>query len=71
VFDDLAAGWPAMLSILMIGFGITNISLGILPNISGVHWMPAETQVFIIDDIKDLKNADDAPQLNRMDEIKN
>lgn len=30
VFDDLAAGWPALLSILMIGFGITNISLGII-----------------------------------------
>lgn len=30
VFDDLASGWPALLSILMMGLGITNISLGIL-----------------------------------------
>lgn len=29
-FDDLASGWPALISILMLGFGITNISLGII-----------------------------------------
>ena len=29
-FGDLAAGWPALLSVLLIGFGITNISLGII-----------------------------------------
>jgi len=56
---------------LMIGFGITNISLGI--NCEYL-WRTLDAsrkrQVFIIDDIKDLKNADDAPQLNRMDEIK-
>jgi dolichol-phosphate mannosyltransferase len=28
--NDLEAGWPALVSILMIGFGITNISLGII-----------------------------------------
>ncbi|HOZ87080.1 MAG TPA: glycosyltransferase [Bacteroidia bacterium] len=28
--DDLESGWPALVSILMIGFGITNISLGII-----------------------------------------
>lgn len=27
---DLSAGWPALSSILLIGFGITNISLGII-----------------------------------------
>jgi polyisoprenyl-phosphate glycosyltransferase len=27
---DLASGWPALISILLIGFGITNISLGII-----------------------------------------
>jgi len=27
---DLAPGWPALVSILLIGFGITNISLGII-----------------------------------------
>jgi glycosyltransferase involved in cell wall biosynthesis len=55
VFDDLAAGWPAMMSILMIGFGITNISLGI---IAEYLWRTLDAsrkrQVFIIDDIKEL-----------------
>ncbi|MDZ4715809.1 MAG: glycosyltransferase family 2 protein [Cytophagales bacterium] len=27
---DLASGWPALLSVILIGFGITNISLGII-----------------------------------------
>ncbi|MDP4131482.1 MAG: glycosyl transferase family 2, partial [Bacteroidota bacterium] len=30
LYHDLASGWPALISILMIGFGITNISLGII-----------------------------------------
>jgi glycosyltransferase involved in cell wall biosynthesis len=30
IFDDLASGWPALMAILSIGFGITNISLGII-----------------------------------------
>lgn len=30
IYNDLESGWPALISILMIGFGITNISLGIL-----------------------------------------
>jgi dolichol-phosphate mannosyltransferase len=55
VFDDLAAGWPATLSVLMIGFGITNISLGI---IAEYLWRTLDAsrkrQVFIIDDIKEL-----------------
>lgn len=54
-FDDLRAGWPAMMSILMIGFGITNISLGI---IAEYLWRTLDAsrkrQVFIIDDIKEL-----------------
>jgi glycosyltransferase involved in cell wall biosynthesis len=54
-FHDLAAGWPALLSILMIGFGVTNISLGI---IAEYLWRTLDAsrkrQVFIIDDIKEL-----------------
>jgi dolichol-phosphate mannosyltransferase len=54
-FQDLAAGWPALMSILMIGFGITNISLGI---IAEYLWRTLDAsrkrQVFIIDEIKDL-----------------
>ena len=51
-FDDLAAGWPALLSILMIGFGITNISLGV---IAEYLWRTLDASrkrpVFIIDEI--------------------
>lgn len=51
-FDDLASGWPALVSILMIGFGITNISLGI---IAEYLWRTLDASrkrpVFIIDEI--------------------
>ena len=30
VWDDLQPGWPSLISILMIGFGITNIGLGVV-----------------------------------------
>ncbi len=30
IYDDLSPGWPALISIILIGFGITNISLGII-----------------------------------------
>jgi len=30
IADDLSEGWPAMVSILTLGFGLTNISLGII-----------------------------------------
>lgn len=30
IYGDLASGWPALISIILIGFGITNISLGII-----------------------------------------
>jgi glycosyltransferase involved in cell wall biosynthesis len=55
VYDDLAAGWPALVSILMIGFGITNISLGI---IAEYLWRTLDASrkrpVFLIDDIIEL-----------------
>jgi polyisoprenyl-phosphate glycosyltransferase len=61
VYDDLAAGWPATISVLMIGFGITNISLGI---IAEYLWRTLDAsrkrQVFIIDDIKELNSVDDS-----------
>jgi dolichol-phosphate mannosyltransferase len=57
VFHDLAAGWPALMSILMIGFGITNISLGI---IAEYLWRTLDASrkrpVFIIDQIVELEN---------------
>jgi dolichol-phosphate mannosyltransferase len=71
VFDDLAAGWPAMMSILMIGFGITNISLGI---IAEYLWRTLDAsrkrQVFIVDEIKDLNRAEDVKQVTKIDELK-
>jgi len=30
LFHDLAQGWPTTISILMLGFGITNIALGVI-----------------------------------------
>jgi dolichol-phosphate mannosyltransferase len=30
IYRDLTPGWPALISVLLIGFGITNISLGII-----------------------------------------
>jgi dolichol-phosphate mannosyltransferase len=54
-FQDLQAGWPALMSILMIGFGITNISLGI---IAEYLWRTLDASrkrpVFIIDKITEL-----------------
>jgi len=52
---DLNPGWPSLISILMIGFGITNISLGI---IAEYLWRTLDTarkrKVFIIDEIIDF-----------------
>ncbi len=30
VFHDLLSGWPTLIAVLMVGFGLTNISLGII-----------------------------------------
>jgi polyisoprenyl-phosphate glycosyltransferase len=54
-FDDLVSGWPALVSILMVGFGITNISLGI---IAEYLWRTLDASrrrpVFVIDEVVDL-----------------
>lgn len=56
LYDDLASGWPALVSILTIGFGITNISLGI---IAEYLWRTLDASrkrpVFIIDEWIELK----------------
>jgi glycosyltransferase involved in cell wall biosynthesis len=56
-YDDLISGWPTLISILLIGFGITNISLGI---IAEYLWRTMDYSrnrpVFIIDEIIELKN---------------
>lgn len=55
VYDDLESGWPMLISILMLGFGITNISLGI---IAEYLWRTLDSSrkrpVFIIDEIIEL-----------------
>jgi glycosyltransferase involved in cell wall biosynthesis len=56
IFNDLASGWPALMSILTVGFGITNISLGI---IAEYLWRTLDASrkrpLFIIDEIIQLK----------------
>jgi len=54
--NDLSPGWPALVSILMIGFGVTNISLGI---IAEYLWRTLDAArnrpVFIIEECIELK----------------
>ncbi len=55
IYNDLVSGWPMLISILSIGFGITNISLGI---IAEYLWRTLDAArnrpVFIIDNIIEL-----------------
>lgn len=57
VYDNLTSGWPTLISILLLGFGITNISLGI---IAEYLWRTLDSSrkrpVFIIDDVIELNN---------------
>lgn len=57
VANDLASGWPLLGSLICLGFGITNISLGI---IAEYLWRTLDASrkrpVFVIDQIIDLKN---------------
>jgi len=57
VYNDLDSGWPALVSILTIGFGITNISLGIMAE---YLWRTLDNSrkrpVFIINEIIEIKN---------------
>ena len=56
VYNDLESGWPALISILMLGFGITNISLGIIAEyIWRILDSSRKRPVFIINEIIDIK----------------
>lgn len=59
MYDDLASGWPALTSILLLGFGLTNIALGI---IAEYLWRTLDASrkrpVFIIDQIIDLNPSE-------------
>ena len=63
LYNDLATGWPAMISILMVGFGITNISLGI---IAEYLWRTLDVSrkrpVFVIDEILELEQITNSVQ---------
>ena len=52
IIGDLSPGWPALISVLLIGFGISNISLGI---IAEYLWRTLDASrkrpVFIVDEI--------------------
>lgn len=56
LYNDLASGWPMLTSILLLGFGITNIGLGI---IAEYLWRTLDASrkrpVFIIDKIIDIR----------------
>lgn len=59
IYNDLVIGWPQIMSILLLGFGITNITLGI---IAEYLWRTLDASrkrpLFIIDEIIELnKNA--------------
>jgi polyisoprenyl-phosphate glycosyltransferase len=65
IFDDLAPGWPALMAILMVGFGITNISLGI---IAEYLWRTLDASrkrpLFIVDEVIELNQfAEEAVEL--------
>lgn len=60
VFHDLASGWPTMISILLLGFGVTNIGLGI---IAEYLWRTLDISrnrpVFIVDEVLEISNKND------------
>jgi glycosyltransferase involved in cell wall biosynthesis len=55
VYNDLESGWPTIICILLLGFGITNMSIGILAE---YIWRTLDASrrrpVFLIDEVKDL-----------------
>jgi dolichol-phosphate mannosyltransferase len=59
ILNDLAQGWPTLISLLLIGFGITNIGLGI---IAEYLWRTLDISrrrpVFVIDKIIELNKRD-------------
>ena len=59
-YNDLITGWPTLISILLLGFGITNISLGI---IAEYLWRTLDSSrkrpVFIIDEVINLNEINE------------
>jgi len=59
LLHDLTQGWPALISVLLIGFGITNISLGI---VAEYLWRTLDASrkrpAFIVDQIIEINEHD-------------
>lgn len=61
VAKDLSPGWPSLVAFLMIGAGVTNISLGIIAEylwrtLDATRRRPA----FVIDEVADLASSEEA-----------
>ena len=71
VYNDLVSGWPVLISVLSIGFGVTNISLGI---IAEYLWRTLDSSrkrpVFIIDEMVDLGVSTNIKNLTLNNEYK-
>ncbi|MGL4483855.1 MAG: glycosyltransferase [Anaerovoracaceae bacterium] len=61
VFDlfTLSAGWPTLISVIMIGFGVTNLSLGVISEYL-VRTLEAaqDRPVFIVDELIEFTNKE-------------
>ncbi|GHT78382.1 glycosyl transferase [Actinomycetota bacterium] len=54
---DFAAGWPTTISVLLIGFGITNLSLGVIAEyLSRTLEAARHRPVFIVDEVIESDN---------------
>lgn len=57
IYHDLNQGWPALISVLLVGFGVTNIALGIIAEYLWRTFDAARKRpVFIIDEIINISN---------------
>ena len=60
---ELSAGWPTLLSVILIGFGITNLSLGIISEyLVRIMQSARNTPVFIVDRITEHPSGINLPQ---------
>jgi glycosyltransferase involved in cell wall biosynthesis len=56
LYHNIQIGWPTLISILLMGFGITNISLGIISEyLWRIYDNSKNNPVFIIDEIYEIK----------------
>ena len=70
IYNDLASGWPMLTSILFLGFGLTNISLGI---IAEYLWRTLDASrhrpVFVIDEIVEVRSGEVRRREEKNEEI--